>query len=136
MIVVDASVAFKWFDQSEESSDKALKILATHRASSFIIVPDLLIYELTNGWSTKSALSVENVVINLQDLEEADLKYKPIDFKLAKKAAEFSKKYQVSSYDATYAVLAEEKGYDLITADDKFANKVKLSFVKKLSEYE
>jgi len=48
------------------------------------------------------------------------------------KSAIFSRKYKVSVYDAVYAVLAQDKGCVLITADSKFVDQVNLPFVKKL----
>ena len=82
---------------------------------------------------TKTKLDEKDIKDNLKRLEKYSLKMIPINFTLLKTAAGFSKKYRVSVYDATYAVIAEEKKCDLITADDKFADKINLQFVKKLS---
>jgi len=48
------------------------------------------------------------------------------------KTLEFARKYQVTVYDASYAVLAKEKKGIFITADKIFVNQVKESFVKLL----
>lgn len=133
MVIVDTSVAFKWFASGEENTAKAQTILAAHlNDKNNIIVPDLFFYELANSWATKSALNLKEIKKYLQDLEDIKLKIEPVTLKLIEKAVTFSKKYQVSVYDAIYAVLAEQKGCNLFTADSKFVSRVNLSFVKML----
>lgn len=134
--IIDSSIVFKWFSKDEVDRDLAVKLLNNHISKKIqLMVPDLIFYEIANAWATKSALSAIKVEVNLSKLEEANLVIKQIDFKFIKQAVIFSKKYQVSVYDATYAVMAQEKKCDLITADDIFANKVNLPFIKKLSDY-
>lgn len=137
MVIVDASVAFKWFsEEKEDGVDKSLEILDSHlRGKEIIIVPELIIYELTNAWVNKSNLAINRLKIFLKDLKNNHLTIEFISFELINKAASFAKKYKVSVYDAIYAVLAKEKKCLLITADRKFAEKVNLSFVKLLEEF-
>lgn len=135
--VIDASVVFKWFSKAEIDRDLALKLLKEHINGKIqLSSPDLILYEISNAWATKSVLSVLEIEINLRKLEEANLKLLPVDYEFIKKVVKFSKKHGISVYDATYAVIAEEKQCDLITADDKFANKVNLPFIRSLSDYE
>ncbi len=134
--IIDSSVVFKWFSKGEFDRDLAVRLLNNHISKKIqLIVPDLIFYEVANAWATKSVLSIINVEANLSKLEEANLKVVQIDFKFIKQAVKFSKKYGVSVYDATYAVIAEEKECNLVTADNKFADKVNLPFIKKLSDY-
>lgn len=137
MIIIDCSVAFKWFSQEdEEDTDKALEILASHlHSKELITVPDLIICELANVWVTKSSLPLKSSKVFLEDLRDSHLAIEPISFELISKAITFAKKYKVSVYDAIYAVLAKEKKCDLITADKKFIEKINLPFVKLLGEY-
>lgn len=136
MVIVDTSVAYKWTDKNEEFRDKALAILQSHINSKVrIIVPDLIFYELANAWATKTKLSSYKISNSLKDLEESNLNVEMVRFDLVRKAILFSRKYKVSVYDATYAVLAKEKKCYLITADEKFAKQVNLPFVKTLSQY-
>ena len=136
MIVIDSSVIFKWFDTTEDFHLQAKTYLRQHISKEFeILIPDLLLYEITNAWATKTKLNEKDIKSNLARIERYSLKILTVNFELLKKVAWFSKKYQVSVYDATYAVIAEEKECELITADDKFADKVNLQFVKKLSNY-
>jgi len=137
MIVIDSSVVFKWFDETEAGSNQALQILRSHLdKSNIIVVPDLILYELANAWSTKSVLKLESIIDNIKMLKKYSLKTIHMDSSLLEKAVSVSKKYKVSVYDAIYAVLAKEKKCLLITADEKFTKKINLPFVKLLSEYQ
>lgn len=136
MVVIDASLAFKWFEiEQEEFIEKAIKILQDHLLGKNIIVaPDLILYELSNSWSTKSRLTAKEIKIYLKDLEKYQLKFEPASFDMLNKAVDLSKKYGISVYDAVYVILAKQKRYKLITADQKLAAKVNLSFVKLLKD--
>lgn len=126
MVVIDTSVAYKWFSaEKEEHLSYALKLLEAHlHKKETITAPNLIIYELANAWSTKTKLSVEKIKTFLEDLKEIDIEIKPLTFELISKAVEFSKKYHVSVYDASYAILAREKRCDLFSADSKFVEKI------------
>ena len=137
MVVIDTSVAYKWFSTEKEGDlSYALKLLEAHlHNKETITAPNLIIYELANAWSTKTKLSVDKIKTFLEDFEETGLKIEPMTFDLIEKAVEFSKNYHVSVYDATYAVLAKEKKCDLITADSKFVEQINLPFIKHLNKY-
>lgn len=133
MVVVDTSIAYKWV-REEDTRHLSLELLYNFLSGKEqVIVPDLLLYELANALSSKTEL-------NLKDIEEAwslfiDLNvsiFTPTPLFL-KKCLRFAKKYQVTIYDAAYAVLAKEKKCDLITADSQFVSQVNLPFVKHLS---
>ncbi len=133
MVVVDTSVVYKWFSpENEELLPEALALLDN---SDTFIAPDLIIYELANSWATKTKLKISQIKVFLKDLEEMEIKIEPVTFELIRKTVDFSKKYHISAYDASYAVLAQENKCDLFTADSKFVEKVNLPFVKHLSEY-
>ncbi|MBI2029576.1 type II toxin-antitoxin system VapC family toxin [Candidatus Gottesmanbacteria bacterium] len=138
MVVIDTSVAFKWFaTEKEELLSQSLGLLKEHLTNKEIIVaPDLIIYELANAWATKTKLSIDKINIFIKDFEETGIKIEPITYKLINKAINFSKKYHVSVYDGAYAVLAQEKNCNLYTADIDFVKDVKLNYVKYLGEYQ
>ncbi|OGH19205.1 MAG: hypothetical protein A3A47_02150 [Candidatus Levybacteria bacterium RIFCSPLOWO2_01_FULL_37_20] len=137
MVVVDTSVAFKWFaSDKEDHLPKALLLLKNHLDKKEpILVPDMIVYELANAFTTKTKLTAGEIRIFLADLETIRLTIKPITIPLVTKASEFAKKYKTTVYDAFYAVLAEEKKCYLITADLQFIKQVRLPFVKHVSEY-
>ena len=133
MIIIDTSVAFKWFEDEKNSTD-ARKILKNHlQGKEEISVPDLFFYELTNAWCTKSVLLPKDIKNNLDRLEKFALNIIPMSFTSLNKAMEFSKQYHVSVYDALYAVLAEEKKCRLVTADTKFISKADQDYIISLA---
>ena len=135
MVIIDTSVAFKWFSE-EEYREKATDILARHlKKTDEIYIPDLLFYELTNAWATKTALSAEEIKQNLSYIKTYRLSVAKLDFTHFNKAVEYAKQYHVSVYDSMYAVLAEEKNCTLFTADSKFIQRVDLPFIKHLKDY-
>lgn len=109
MVIIDSSVVFKWFDQGEILSDRAMKLLNSHLSSQApIFIPELIFYELTNAWATKSALKTEEIIKNLQTFLEYSLNIISAEKSLFEKIVRFSKKYEVTTYDAVYAVLAQK----------------------------
>lgn len=135
MVIIDTSIVPKWFDARENDRGQALEILQKHISNEEeIVAPDLLLYEITNVWSTKTHLSQSEIKDNFDKLEKYAIGIIGFDFDLLKQASEFSKKYKVSAYDASYAALASEIGCNLITADAKFAKQVNLPYVKLLKE--
>lgn len=136
MIVVDASVINKLFLPLEENCREAKKILQKHLEKlEEIVIPDLLLYEVANTLATKTDLPPGRVTKSLHKLGSLNLQVYHFSIEDTVAAAKFAKKYKVSVYDATYTVLAQEKKCDLVTADAKFANQVKLPFVKTLNQY-
>src|SRR3989344_8786293 len=110
MVIIDTSVVFKWFSADEDNRQLAEKILEKHLlGQNQIIIPDLLLYEITNAWCTKTKIDVSVIRKNLLALKKYSLNITPVNFDLLKRACELSAKYKVSVYDAIYAVLAKEK---------------------------
>ncbi len=137
MVVIDTSVAYKWFStENEEHLKSAIGLLEEHLTKKEIItVPDLIIYELANAWATKTKLTISQIRTFIKDLEELEIKIEPIDLKLISKAVEFSKQYNVSVYDSTYIAFAEDKKCNFYTADSKFIKQVNLPFIKHIKDY-
>jgi len=136
MVTIDASVVNKVFLPNEEHYDLARQILQQHlQKAEEILVPDLLFYEAANTLVTKTAIPESKILRSLTQLENFKFLVIHPSIEELKRAARFAKNYRVSVYDATYAVLAKEKNCDFVTADSKFVAKVKLPFVKHLSNY-
>lgn len=133
MIIVDTSVAYKWFSKEEDLRAQSIQILQDHFDKKVpILVPDLFYYEISNAWATKVKLPLEHIHEYLGRLHSYQIQIAQITYPFLNNIVKFSKKYKVSVYDATYAVLAEERDCDLITADEKFVRQVDLKYVKLL----
>lgn len=137
MVVIDTSVAYKFFAPEEEGYLQASNILQKHiEGNEIILVPDLLLYELANAWSTKTSVSSIQIAVNLNDLKVAKLEVENVSFQLVDAAVKLSREYKISVYDGYFAVLAKKKKCDLVTADNQLADKLRMPFVKKLTDYE
>lgn len=136
MVVIDTSVAYKWFSkENEEYLDQSIRLLEKQLKNEEVLVaPDLILYELANAWATKTKLTVEQAKTFMRDFALTRVKTEPMTLDLIQEAMKFSKKYHVSVYDASYAVLAQERKCDYYTADMKFIEQVNLSFVKHLKD--
>lgn len=136
MIVIDASVAFKWFDKREEFRDKSLLILHNHLDNSNkIVVPSLLYLEVANALVTKTNTKTETVKEDLDKLNNSNLQIHSFTKQEYIEAAVLSRKHGTTVYDMLYAVIAKKLRTVLITADQSFIKKTKFPFVKPLSEY-
>ena len=136
MIVVDASVICKLFLPLEKYRQISKDLLRRHLQSlDEIIIPDLLFYEVANTLSFKTVLTLEKILKDLSRLEIYNFSVEHLSIKDMQDAVKLSRKYNVSVYDASYAVLAKEKGCNLVTGDEKFVKQVNLPFVKSLSNY-
>lgn len=135
MVVVDASVIFKWFIKEEPDFEIAFKLFQDHISKKeVIIVPSILFYEIANALVTKSQINQREIDVYLNKLEQSQIQIVEFDFNQIKQTAKLAKQYKVAVYDAAYAVLARNKKCKLITADKKFVQQVNLSFVEYLGE--
>lgn len=134
MIVVDSSIVYKWFiSEDEKSTSVARKLLEDYiKKRERFIVPDILLYEFANILSYKTSLEKGDIHKIWQKFIKIDLPLFIPNFSFIQKCLLFSKRHRVSIYDASYAVLAQEKACNLITADHKFVDQVNLPFVKSL----
>ena len=81
----------------------------------------------------KTTLELHDIRKFWKKLVEYNIPVSPLSTGFIEKTIIFSKKHNVSVYDSSYAVLAQENKCDLITADEKFAKQVNLTFVKTLA---
>lgn len=136
MIVIDASLANKLFLPNEQDYEKVDALIEKHDQSlEKIVIPDLLFYEVANTLATKTQISSATTTRALTKLYKLNMYIISVSEKRIKLIAKFAKKYKVSVYDATYAVIAKEKKCNLITTDSRFISQVKLPFVKDLANY-
>lgn len=121
-IVVDTSVVFKWYRQTddEEHVAQALALLNDHLDGvTALSAPDLLIYELGNLLSLKRESVSEPPVTILRRTLLLELQIHPIDQLLAERALAAAERYGVTFYDASFLALAGLLRCPFITADRK-----------------
>ena len=133
-LVIDANVVVKLFI-NERYSDAALKFKDGYIVGRFeVTVPSLMEYEFINTlkykkFSKEETLAALNVVRNLGfDVEAPSTLFADL-------IIEFSYKYNLTSYDASYLALAYMLGINFYTADEKLIDSVKgLTFVKHIKD--
>jgi len=131
MIVLDASVVIKWF-QEEPDASRALNFENAHiRGEENIVAPDLLFYEIANVLCYKNAVSTETAESALEVLSRIGIQtftFLPIELK---DVFRFARDYGVSVYDAIYVVLAQKLHCDFVTADKRLYKKLaKFEFIR------
>ena len=122
LFVVDASVAVKWY-VPEEHSEIALLLLDDNFSR---IVPRLFFSEFGNIlWKkfTRGEISREDVTDAATSLRFAGLKPMP-DELLMDEAIRLACDFGHPFYDCLYLALADSLDTAVVTADQKFANKV------------
>ena len=124
MIVLDASVVFKWF-QEEEGSERALKFEDSHiKGEENVIAPDLLFYEITNILRYQKGITPEIVDDTLGILEKIEIQTFVFSPSELKGVYRFAHVHEISVYDAMYAVLAQRLECTFVTADKKLHQKL------------
>jgi predicted nucleic acid-binding protein len=124
VIVVDASVALKWFLADEPNVEEALAIV---REGTALIAPDMLIAEVCNAaWRSArlgrmSQAQVDEIAALLPRF--FDTLVGAAD--LASRAVAIAGQLDHSVYDCLYVALAEVQEVSLVTADARLLGKVR-----------
>ena len=126
LLVLDASVAAKWFVLAGEPlKSEALDLLA-HSLDGQIefIIPDLFWAELGNVLCK----AVRQGRSTTRDAEESLRRAKKMELsavssaELVEEAFDIARQYHRSFYDSIYVALAVSRQAHLVTADEKLAN--------------
>lgn len=136
-VILDSSVVAKWFFP-EEHSKEALRVKDDFSSNALTVsVPLLLYYEINNLLKT----ATKSFRINAKDALDVYEAFLKLDFivyssedlmtKALKKAIEFD----ISSYDASYIVLADYLEKPFYTADQKLLSKIKSKFIFDIKNY-
>lgn len=123
-LVVDASVAMKWFVAEEPHIGQALAIV---QDGATLIAPDLLVAEVCNAaWRSAklgriSQAQVEEVAASLPHLFDALVSAT----RLAPRAVAIADQLDHPVYDCLYLALAAAERARLVTADMRLLGKVR-----------
>ena len=121
MIVLDASVTLKWAI-AEDGSDKAARILDLLVTGELrAVIPDLLLYEMTNALRLRTGFAPATVQRYLARLSGLGIEIVEPTPELMGNAIRLARRYDTSAYDAAYLALALDRRCQLVTADAHFA---------------
>jgi len=122
-IVIDASVAAKWFIP-EEDSEKALEIMRRYSDGRIdLYAPDLIIYEVANVLRYRPDVTVETLIGSIESLIKLQINLIPPSTEIMSEAAAKARALDLSIYDACYTVTADALATNLVTADMKLYEK-------------
>jgi len=138
-VVIDASVALKWFLADEENGQKAMSLLSDYVSNELdMLAPSLLQYEVMNGLiiaQKRGRLTEEKILTAIEGFVNLGMKLMDLSF-VYPKVLHYCRVYKRSAYDAGYLAVADEAGINLITGDEALYNVVKndLKWVKWLGD--
>lgn len=118
-LVVDASVAVKWFSAAgERELGIALGIRDAHaRGEHTIIVPDIFYHEVVNALVHKRNMGTELVHSSIDFLFGLGMVTEPASRGLLSTAVNLARKGNMTEYDACYAAVAIKHSCPLVTAN-------------------
>ena len=121
-MILDASVVLKWYLPDEKLSSSALVLLDQYVSGELeILAPSLLEYEVINGLliAQKRGRIKENIILEaVKGFINLGIKYHSLA-PFYPKTLQFTQKYNISFYDASYLGLAHKEKAFLITADNR-----------------
>jgi predicted nucleic acid-binding protein len=122
-LIIDASVAAKWFLQ-EQDSDKAISVRDAHIDGRIrLTAPDLIVYEVANALNYNPKILDAQLASQIQDLHDYDLDLVPPSTEYTKRIGKTARELSVSVYDASYVTLSDMIATNLVTADKKLHEK-------------
>jgi predicted nucleic acid-binding protein len=120
-VVIDSSVAFKWFDATEAGADVAGHLLDAHgRDEIALVAPAHLPIEIVNAFACRGG-TLERTLGVIEDLTAVDLLLAPVDDTLLADAARIASAERIALYDAAFIALAARLDCELVTADRRQA---------------
>ena len=129
-LVIDASVAVKWF-LSEPFSTEARKVLDSYtRGSLSFHAPDLINAEFGNTiWKKQlfQGLAATDAQQILHEFANLPINFVPTS-ELLNNAYKLAAIHRRSVYDAMYLALSVRESCQLLTADERLVNAVSSSF--------
>jgi len=123
VVVVDSSVAVKWFVLEDEDPDvgAALELLRRHREAQVVLnAPSLLRLEVLDALRF-GGLDREGLRAVAESLEAMRLDWHDTDAEFSANAAEIAVGYGLTVYDSVFVALALRLDAELITADRRLA---------------
>ena len=127
-IVIDASVALKWFLRDEKYGDRAMGLLDRFvRGELDLAAPSLMVYEVINGLviaQRKGRIAEERVLASISGFINLGIAFLDVTG-LEARVLHFCRVYDRSAYDASYLAIAEQQSLSLVTGDERLYNSTK-----------
>lgn len=130
-IVLDASIVVKWIKpHNEKDIDQANEYFVQQlQGTIHVCAPALLEYEIHN---TIARLTDKKPPILLTFLKNLNIELLPLTDRMTNFCYDLVHSHKITFYDAAYIAVADSLQCDMVTADKKLVDSVKLSYVKLL----
>lgn len=137
MIILDTSIAVKWFFSDEQGHAKAKEVLdgLVHKPDDFS-VPSLFFFELTAVLTRKSQFQKEFVETSLDAVYQLGIPSLDIGQELAKQAIAISCRYHVTYYDAVFLAVAKNLRGIWLTTDQRALKRIPKAMAMHLSDFD
>ncbi|MBI4317595.1 MAG: type II toxin-antitoxin system VapC family toxin [Chloroflexi bacterium] len=123
-VLLDSSVVVKWF-RNESDSDRAVAIQREFLEGRVdASVSELTFYETANALRYSGDFSSDEVRECLDSIVALEIGVYPFDLDALKSGVESSFDQGISVYDAYLLCLAKKHSLTLVTADDRFCDRV------------
>src|SRR3989344_5012660 len=123
-IVIDASIAVKWFAEEKDSPQAREVFEKIHKGQILALVPDLIYYEVINAlWKSKKQ-DRPRISRALEELFTSPLEITVLDSNIAEISVEYMLKYNLTFYYAVYVGLSKFFNASLLSANPKDHDKV------------
>lgn len=116
-IVVDSSVAVKWFSEEEKAAEAVGLMYAHVEGHLTLLTTPLLICEVANALRYKPDYDLRRFIDAINHLHKLHLRETPIDGQLLSRSGEIAYRSDVTIYDAIPVALATLNKTKCITAD-------------------
>lgn len=125
-LVLDTSVIVKWFCEDEDDAECANK-LRRQILEGFcdVIIPDLLFYELANALRHNPNFTAEDVLAAVDSVFNMEFDIRKVDSSVIAAAIDIAFTCNVTVYDAYFLALSQLERKPFVTADYKFARRIK-----------
>jgi len=138
-IVLDASVAVKWFNEKKEDYVETAVEIQDQKISGplEIIVPDLFFLEVLNAFQTNSGFGPEDISIIHQSLQKLNLEIVYPDNAILEDTVKIASSNDLTIYDSLYIAVAKVYEAPLFTEDKKILScRGKHELIRHIKEFE
>jgi predicted nucleic acid-binding protein len=124
-LVIDTSVAVKWFSKERDTGSALLVRDAMVTKKIQARAPDLLLYELANVLRYRPGYVNRDVKLAIQSVCDMGIQFIEPGGSLIEYAVKLAFQYDITVYDGCFLALAAITNAPLLSADNRLINKAK-----------